>query len=195
MAGSQVSLRSDLQQVIDEVDAAGRSADEIVAPLGDTEFHWQPDEGRAWSVAQCIDHLATINVFYGAAIERAVEDARQRGVLGGGPIAPTFFGTRFLSSLEPPVKLRARAPASVTPRSAGTRHDIMAAYHASHDRFRELVRGCADIDVNRARFQNPFFPIFKVRVGTGLRVIPAHDRRHLWQARQVVAKMSRPAGK
>ncbi|MBA3885342.1 MAG: DinB family protein [Acidobacteria bacterium] len=190
-----MTLRSDLQQVIDEVDAADRAADEIVAPLGETKFHRQPDEGRAWSIAQCIDHLATINVFYGAAIERAVEHARQRGVRGGGPIAPTFFGARFLSSLEPPVKLRSRAPASVTPRSAGTRDDIRAAYHASHDRFRELVRSCADVDVNRARFQNPFFPIFKVRVGTGLRVIPAHDRRHLWQARQVVAKMPGPAGK
>jgi hypothetical protein len=128
-------------------------------------------------------------VLYGAAIEKAVERARQRALRGGGPIAPTFFGVRFVASLEPPVKRRFRAPRAVEPRSTGSRADILAAYHASHDRFRALVRSCEEIDVNRAKFANPFFPIIKVRVGTGLRVIPAHDRRHLWQAGQVIASM------
>lgn len=186
-----VSLRSDLQQVIDEVDAADRAADGIAAPLSEAQFHWQPDGGRGWSVAQCLDHLATTNVFYGAAIEKAVEGARQRGLGGGGAISPTFVGARFLASLEPPVRLRARAPASVKPQSTGTRDDILAAYHASHKRFRALVRNCEAIDLNRATFPNPFFPVFKMRVGTGLRAIPAHDRRHLWQAEQVIARMSR----
>lgn len=182
-------MRADLQQVLDDVEAADRAAGEIAAPLGDEQFHWQPDGGRGWSVAQCLDHLATTNVFYGAAIEKAVEGARQRGLRGGGPIAPTFIGARFLASLEPPVRLRARAPASVKPRSSGTRDDILGAYHASHERFRALVRSCEAIDVNRVKFPNPFFPLFKIRVGTGLRVIPAHDRRHLWQAEQVINRM------
>lgn len=186
-----MSLRSDLQQVFDDVEAADRVAGEIAAPLSDEQFHWQPDGGRGWSVAQCLDHLATTNAFYGAAIEKAVEDARQRGLRGGGPISPTFVGARFIASLEPPVRLRARAPASVKPQSTGTRDDILAAYYASHERFRALVRSCDAIDVNRAKFPNPFFPVVKMRVGTGLRAIPAHDRRHLWQAREVVAKLQR----
>lgn len=182
-------MRSDLQGVIDEIDTADRAAEDLVAPLSDEQFHWQPAPGRSWSVAQCLDHLATIDVYYGAAIERAVEHARERGLRGGGAISPTFFGERFIRSLEPPVKLRSRAPASVQPRSSGSREDILTAYLAAHDRFRALVRSCEGIDVNRAKFPNPFFPMFRIRVGTGLRVIPAHDRRHLWQAGQVIARM------
>lgn len=184
-------MRSDLQQVLDEVDALDRTAEALVLPLSDEQFHWQPDEGRSWGVAECFNHLATINVFYSAAIERAVDDALARELVGGGPIAPTFFGERFIRSMEPPVKLRSRAPASVRPRPGGNRHDILAAYRTSHDRFRALVRRCEKIDVNRTTFPNPFFPLFRVRVGTGLRVIPAHDRRHLWQAQQVVRKMTK----
>jgi hypothetical protein len=135
-------------------------------------------------------NVATTNVLYGGAIERAVDEARRRGLVGGGPIAPTFFGGRFIRSMEPPVKMRTRAPKSVKPRAGGNRHEIMAAYRASHDRFRALVRSCESVDVNRATFPNPFFPLLKVRVGTGLRVIPAHDRRHLWQAEQVVQRMA-----
>ncbi|MEX2663206.1 MAG: hypothetical protein WD227_14850 [Vicinamibacterales bacterium] len=40
--------------------------------------------------------------------------------------------------------------------------------------------------MNRATFQNPFIPVIRMRVSTGLHVVAAHDRRHLWQAEQVV---------
>jgi hypothetical protein len=182
-------MREDLQRVLDEVDALDREAEALVAPLSDEQFHWRPDEGRAWGVAECLDHLASTNMLYGGAIEKAVEEARERGLAGGGPIAPTFFGERFIRSLEPPVKVRGRAPALVRPRAGGSRDGIVAAYRASHDRFRDLVRRCEQIDVNRAKFPNPFFPLLRVRVGTGLRAIPAHDRRHLWQAGEVVKKL------
>jgi hypothetical protein len=185
-------MRTDLQRILDEVDALDREAEALVAALGDEEFHWRPDGGRAWGVAECLDHLATTNVFYGAAVEKAVDDARRRGLVGGGPIAPTFFGERFIRSLEPPVKLRVRAPKSVTPKAGGSRDGILAAYYASHERFRDLVRRCEAIDVNRATFPNPLFPLFKVRVGTGLCVITAHDRRHLWQAKEAVKKSRSP---
>jgi hypothetical protein len=181
-------MRADLQRILDEVDALDREAEALVAPLSDEQFHWRPDEGRAWGVAECLDHLATTNVFYGAAVEKAVDEARRRGLVGGGPIAPTFFGERFIRSMEPPVKLRSRAPASVTPKSGGSRDAILAAYYGSHERLRDLVRRCEEIDVNRAKFPNPFLALLKVRVGTGLRVITAHDRRHLWQARETLKK-------
>jgi hypothetical protein len=35
------------------------------------------------------------------------------------------------------------------------------------------------------RFQNPFVPLLRFTIGTGLLVINAHDRRHLWQAERV----------
>ena len=43
----------------------------------------------------------------------------------------------------------------------------------------------AEIDANRARYRNPFLKVLNFRVSTGLGVIAAHDRRHLWQAEQV----------
>jgi hypothetical protein len=48
-----------------------------------------------------------------------------------------------------------------------------------------LIRDAAEIDLTRATFQNPFIPIVRMRVATGLAILPAHDRRHLWQAEQV----------
>jgi hypothetical protein len=33
------------------------------------------------------------------------------------------------------------------------------------------------------RFKNPFVPLLRFTIGTGLLVINAHDRRHLWPER------------
>lgn len=194
-----MSLRPDLQQIVDEIDAAGRAAEALVAPLTDVQFHWQPalaqlprwgrrsqsTETRAWSIAQCIDHLAVINVVYTEALAGGLEEARRRGLSGGGPITSTFFGRRFIASQEPPVRRKVRAPGKVVPRPSGSRDEIMQAYRGSHETIRAIVRRCSDVDINRATFPNPFLPLVRVRVGTGLRILTAHERRHLWQAEQV----------
>jgi hypothetical protein len=178
-----MTLRADLQQVIDDVDAADRTAEALNGRLTDAQFAWH-EPGR-WSVAKCLDHLATMNEVYSAAIATGVEKAERNGWAGGGPIAPSFFGAKFIQSMEPPVKHRGRSPAAARPVSTAPRADIMRAYFQAHEKFRNLVRRCAAIDVNRATYMNPFLRVVPMRVGTGLRIIPAHDRRHLWQADQV----------
>lgn len=180
-----MSLRADLQQIIDEIDAGGRVAEALASPLTDAQFSFSVDPGRAWSIAQCLDHLATMNAVYCRPLGETVEAARQKGLTGGGPIAPSFFGRKFIASLEPPVTRKVRTPKAGTPRVSGSRDEILAAYRASHDTIRAIVRKAAGIDVNRATFKNPFLPLVRVRVGTALRILAAHERRHLWQAEQV----------
>jgi hypothetical protein len=50
---------------------------------------------------------------------------------------------------------------------------------------RVLLRTYADIDLASVRFPNPFIRGVRFSLATGLHVIPAHERRHLWQAREV----------
>ncbi len=50
------------------------------------------------------------------------------------------------------------------------------------------------MDLNRIRFKNPFVHLLSFTVGTGLLIILAHDRRHLWQAEQVGQRLERGAG-
>lgn len=178
-------LRPDLQRLLDDLDAIDRAAERLVTPLTDEQFFWQPNEGRSWSVAQCLEHLAITNAMYGAAVAKGIESARARGLTGGGPIELPFFGGLFVRSMEPPVKRRFRAPGKVIPRTTKTRDEIVRGFAEGHRVLRELIRAAADIDVNRARFANPFLGFIRWTVGTGLSVGPAHDRRHIWQAENV----------
>lgn len=186
-------LPGDLRKVLDEIEAADRAAENLAAPLTDEQFHWQPDGGRRWSVAQCLEHLATINVVYGAAIQGAVERARDQGWTRTAALAPGVFGRWFIASQEPPVKRRLGAPGNVRPGSTLSRAEILRRYHEAHDRVKATIRQAAAIDANRATFPNPFVKLLRVKVATGLHVIAAHDRRHLWQAEQVIADPQFPS--
>lgn len=179
------TLPPDLQQILDEIDAADRAGDAIAAEVTDEQFHWRPRDGQGWSIAQCLDHLAVINVFYSASIQQGIDDARARAWTRREPATPGFFGRRFIRSQEPPVKRRFSAPARVKPALSRSREEILRAYHDAHAGIRGLIADAADVDVNRATFPNPFFRIIRIRVSTALLVLAAHDRRHLWQAAQV----------
>ena len=179
------ALPEDLRKLASAIDDADARADALAARVHDEEFFWQPEEGRRWSIALCLDHLAIANAVYGAAMRGAVDRARQAGSVRRGAATAGFFGRMFIASLEPPVKRRTRAPSKIRPRPASTRDEILQAYHKAHDDLRRLIADGAAIDLNRATFVNPFLGFIRVRVSTGLNVIAAHDRRHLWQAEQV----------
>lgn len=182
---SMNTLPADLQVFADALDAADAAADAIAARVTDDEFFWQPDEGRRWSIALCLDHLAVANTLYGSAMRDAIAKARAAGWTRKGPAAPGFFGRKFVASLEPPVKRRTSAPGKIKPRPATNRDEILRSFHQAHDEIRRLLDDAADLDVNRATFPNPFIGLVRVKVSTGFNVIAAHDRRHLWQAEQV----------
>lgn len=188
------TLPADLQRILDDVNDADRAAEAIADSCTDEQFHWRPRNGEGWSIAECLDHLATINAFYLKAIQPAIEQARARGWTRQGPLKPGFFGALFINSLEPPVKRRLRAPRGMQPRATKHRGEILADYRAAHDGVRRLIVDAAEIDANRARYRNPFLKVINFRVSTGLGVIAAHDRRHLWQAEQVRQSVGYPQG-
>jgi hypothetical protein len=180
------SLPGDVQIVIEQLDDADRRADALVANLSDTQFHWQPDGGKRWSVAQCLEHLATADAVYGVLMREAIDRARQAGSTRRGPFAPGFFGRQFAKSLEPPVRFRGRAPSKIVPGSSLSRDEILRRYHATHAELKTMAQDAAAIDANAATFQNPFLTWVRVKVSTAFRIINAHNRRHLWQAERVL---------
>jgi hypothetical protein len=186
------ALPPDLQTFYDHVDAADQRAERLTAGLTDEQFLWRPDEGRRWSVALCLDHLAVSNTVYGEAVHAGIEQARARGWTRRGPAVPGFFGRQFANSLEPPAKFRSSAPGKIKPMPSRGRDEIMRAYRGAHDRVRQLIREAAEFDTNRATFPNPFFSFINVSVSTGFLVICAHDRRHLWQAERVTQEAGFP---
>ncbi len=182
-----------LLSVLGDLESTEKQASEIIARTSVTQANWQPNAGRSWSIVQCLSHLARTNRIYAAAMSEAVARADVRSKVASQGISPGLFGAWFIRSMEPPVRTRMKARSKVYPLAQASPNEALAEFVDSHKPVRSVIEAASDMDVNRIRFKNPFVPFVRFTVGTGLLVITAHDRRHLWQANQVTVARGFPA--
>lgn len=187
-----MSLPPEISNLLADLTAADRRAEELVADLTDAQANWRPSEA-AWSIAQCLDHLAVTHQVYLAALEPVIERALSRGGKRTGPIAPNAFERWFIANLEPPPKRRMPAPRKIVPAARLGRAEVLAKFLASQERVRALLGRAAGLDLNRTRFSNPFFRFWRMRAGSAFLALAAHGRRHLWQAQRVRGNERFPA--
>jgi DinB superfamily len=181
-----VNALPDIRGLADQLDAAEGDARNLVTGLSEERGTWRPAAG-SWSVSECLDHLATANRVYLRAMHEPALHARERGRRRVGPAMPGFVGRWFVKTLEPPVKTRfkMKAPQIIQPRAAPALADAFRSFLASHDDVRQFLRANADLDLAGVRFPNPFVRGVRFSLATGLHVIAAHERRHVWQAWRV----------
>ena len=183
------TLPEELRQLLLQIDDCERGAEAIVAGMSDESVNARPAPGTGWSVAQCLHHLAVINEFYLRGCLAVVQVAAHEGRRFDG-LRPTLFGRRFVESMEPPVRTRIKARPVAEPAPTMPRDQLVPLFKASHDGYRQLVIASAATDINRVIMPNPFFRVIRMRLSTILLIIPAHDRRHLWQAENVKRALS-----
>jgi DinB family protein len=173
-----------------ELDAADETAKELVTGLTPEQLNWQPGL-NAWSVGQCLEHLCRMNEVYLPAISSSLIGKPSSAV---PDITPGWFGRWFIRSyVEPsPNTKRAPAPKMIAP-SAQVESSVLDRFLRSNKDARELVRHASNCDVNCIRFRNPFIPIIRFTVGTGLEIVSKHERRHLLQAGRVKGSIGLPS--
>jgi hypothetical protein len=169
-------------RLVAELDASDRRAEHIAKDLGPEQLNWQP-RPDAWSVGQCLDHLYLTTESYLLPISTALEGQRQVRVdeirLGG---LSRWFIRNYIA--PNPGGTRARAPKKIEP-ARQVKPDILAAFLRSNQAVRALVQQAGEYDVNGVRFKNPYIPLLRFTVGTGLEIIAKHQSRHLLQAEGV----------
>ena len=183
---THTALPVELQALEDALDAAERDARALAGDLTPVQGVWRTD-ASSWSVAECFDHLATANRVYLTSMRPSAERALREGRTRRRPALPGLVGSWFVNYLEPPVKprLRSKAPRTIRPRSSPAFDDAFPSFLASHDDVRTFLLTYSGLDLSRIRFPNPFIPGVRFSLATGLHVLAAHERRHLWQARRV----------
>ncbi|HYN19553.1 MAG TPA: DinB family protein [Thermoanaerobaculia bacterium] len=185
----KLSLPDDLAAILRGLDESDREARALLAELDEERFNARPDE-RSWSVAQCLDHLNVGNRIYLEAMRTAVEEGRRKNVLRQGPFRPRVLERWFIREMEPPPRRRLPAPRKIVPAARKSRAEVGEEWARIQGQLRDLLHEAAPLDLNRTRFVNPFLRLVRFSVGTGFLVIEAHERRHLWQARQVLGKLA-----
>jgi hypothetical protein len=170
------------ERLIGELDRTDRRANDLARGLSPEQLNWKPTD-NVWSVGQCLQHLYVANEVYLPAIGKALDDRPRSPVQD---ITPGWFGRWFIRTyIEPSSRSkRARAPRKIAP-AQQIDPSVLDLFLRSNDVARDLVRRAGAYDVNRIRFSNPFMPLLRFTVGTGLEIVWRHQRRHLLQAERI----------
>ena len=170
-----------------------RDARALVEGRTTVQLLWRP-RPNAWSVAECLLHLTTSARSYLGAIDRAITLGRRRGFLAEGPYHHPWFSRWFVDSMEPPPKRKFSAPRMFLPPPPP--EDARAAlddFEAVGLEIGERLDAAAGLDLGRVRVVSPATPLVRLSLGMAFALLPAHERRHLYQARAVVAAPDFPS--
>ena len=114
-------------------------ASEVIAELSAEQINWRPAEG-SWSIGECLGHLNTVNQLYAGTIQRGITEARQRGWKATGQPKLGLLERWFVETLEPPYKLKFKAPSKFRPpATVFDRDSLLAEWTSTHERLAELV--------------------------------------------------------
>lgn len=178
------AVSPEIQALQQQYDAVEEDARRLVSGLDEALGSWR-ERDNSWSVAECLDHLAAGNIIYLETMQKAALKAREQGKLRRRPALPGFIGGLFVKQLESPVKLKMKSPSSIRPRQSPPVRETFAEFIESHQQMTTFLRQNADLDLAGVSFVNPFVRVIRFSLATGLHVIAAHERRHLWQAWRV----------
>lgn len=172
-----------------QMESVKEEAATVVSGLTLEQFNWSPEPGR-WSVAECLDHLNATDSLYLPAIRESIRAARERQMLSGGPFRYGLLESWFLRKAEPPPKFKTKAPKEFRPAANLDPVEVLERFLHIHDQVEQEIRQAQEIDLKRTKVPAPFARWIRLSLGITFALMAAHDRRHLWQARQVLAAMS-----
>jgi DinB superfamily len=140
-------------------------------------------ESASWSVAQCFDHLTRTTNAFVPAIESAIACAPR--LTTNRALRTGALARLFIRNLEPPYRLRFKVPAPLVP----NQHDFDSAWIAfreSQVQLAKIIKSAAGLAIDQVRVESPVYARFSYNVYGALRMLTAHERRHLWQIEQIL---------
>lgn len=187
-SGSLPALCADNDAFRRQFEQLSADAEALVAPLTDDEFGWQPAP-TSWSVGQCLEHLNVSARQYLPAIDDAIASAIRRSLFNEGPFTYNWIGRLVVASMEPPPRFAFKAPKVFRPEEPRPPRDVLAGFRAYQVQYIDRLHAANGLDLARARVRSPAAAWLWLPLGSAFALMAAHERRHLWQARQVLAAL------
>jgi hypothetical protein len=180
---------SDVRRGLDDI---VRDAQHTFAGLDVRQLNWRPDATR-WSVAQCFEHLVAADRLMLRAMDDAVGGAQPRTVWQRLPVLPGLLGRMLIRTQSPEATGKYKASPRAQPAASAIAADIVQRFVDQHVDAGERVQAIDDDAAARVIMTSPFIHVVTYSVLDGWRLIVAHDRRHLEQARRVTKSAGFPA--
>ena len=173
-----------LEQVRSGLEDIARDAQTTFGGLDARQLNWRPDPSR-WSVAQCFEHLVTINGLMFRAAEAALDGSQPRTLWQRLPLLPRLTGRMMIRSLSPNASRKLTSPPQAKPSASEIPADIVQCFVQQNRDAAASVQALDQGRLARTIMASPFLKVITYSVMDAWRLMVAHERRHFEQARRV----------
>ncbi len=179
-----------IEGVEKELNDATQRAWTLVQSTDGRLFTVRPN-ASSWSAAECLSHLSISTELFLPVLQKAIDDARKRGLIPKHQPKMDVLGRVLRWFLEPPIRQRVKTTAPFVPRSVRAKAEAFGEFAGLQSKLAEQLNAAREVDLGRIKIVSPFDKRVKYNVYSAFRIIVAHQRRHLWQAEQAVASLRR----
>ncbi|HET8647795.1 MAG TPA: DinB family protein [Vicinamibacteria bacterium] len=154
----------------------------------------QPPAAGAWSAADNLMHLAVASQLLVPRMTRTLGKLAEAGKRTEKPSRPDWLGRLYAWWLEPPVRIKVRAPKPFAPPVGLAAEEALRTFLSEQERVLALVDQSAGLDLAARKVPSPVSPHIRYNVYSAFRIVLAHERRHLWQARRAAGAVRQAGG-
>jgi len=177
--GTSQQLSPQLAAIIRELEDISAGWRTLTNDIGQEKLWRRPAKG-GWSVAECIDHLTTTTRQMVPPLESLLPTAPA----GQEPYSMDLKGRLLVWLMEPPYRIKFKAVANFQPQAANK--DVLAEFLESQKIATDAIRRCDGLALNKMKFVSPVDERMSYNAFSALKLLPAHQRRHFWQAQQII---------
>jgi DinB family protein len=174
-----------LTQIYDEAEAVAGDARALFGHLNSEQLNWKP-AADSWSVAQCLDHLISINQEYYPVFDLILKGEYRKTFLHGMPFLPAIFGRLMVKILSPTSQRKFKAPGAAQPSSSSIDPQIVDRFIAHQRETLSKMRLLGNCDPAGIIITSPFASVVVYSLLDTFRLIVAHERRHFAQGQRVM---------
>jgi hypothetical protein len=174
-----------LSQIYDEAEAVAGDAKTLFGRLNSEQLNWKP-AADSWSVAQCLDHLISINHEYSPVFDRILKGEHRKTFLHSMPFLPVIFGRLMIKILSPTSQRKFKAPGAAQPSSSSIDPQIVDRFIAHQRETLAKMRSLGGRGPAGIIITSPFAGAVVYSLLDTFRLIVAHERRHFAQAQRVM---------
>ena len=177
-------ITGDLRHVADDARAT-------FGGLSSEQLNWKAAE-NSWSVGQCLEHIVITNEKFYPDLEKLASGSRRNSLIETWSPLTGFFG-RFLIKAVSEDSKKSKVPSNTVAPPSDIAPDIVDRFVLHIRDVNRKIEPCAGADRQRTVLTSPFFFLATYSLDDAYTALVEHTKRHIRQAKRVVAAEGFPA--
>jgi uncharacterized damage-inducible protein DinB len=177
-------MANDIDGVISEIEKVTKDVLDTFGGLSGEQINWKPAPD-SWSVGQCLEHLIKSNEEFYPELDKLAAGTRKNTLWQNWSPLSGIAGSFLVSTLKKDgqktkTNQKMSPPSDIEPA-------IVERFKRHQNDLINRLRATSSTDWRKVVLTSPFVKIMTYRMDTGLQAVIEHEKRHIRQAKRVMA--------